>query len=103
MAACPAQPQLNPGVAHRRHSSQPSLVGVSVRTRSSWVQRVGMTVLICVRPLEIIAVPLLRLGGADPGVAESAAMFHGSATRLALLGGEELVKKLNGDRAFTDC
>jgi len=38
----------------------------------------------------------------DPGLAESAGMFLGSAARLALLGGEELMKELNGDGAFTD-
>jgi hypothetical protein len=29
-------------------------------------------------------------------------MFLGSAAGLALLSGEELMKELNGDRAFTD-
>ena len=45
---------------------------------------------------------LRRLGGDDPGLAESAGMFLGSAARLALLSGEELMKELNGDGAFTD-
>jgi hypothetical protein len=35
-------------------------------------------------------------------LAESAGMFLGSAARLALLSGEELMKELNGDGAFTD-
>ncbi len=38
----------------------------------------------------------------DPSLAESAGMFLGSTVRLALLGGEELMKELNGDGAFTD-
>lgn len=45
---------------------------------------------------------LRRLGGDDPGLAGSAAVFLGSATRPALLCGEELVKELNGDGAFAD-
>ena len=37
-----------------------------------------------------------------PVVAMTAAIFLGSATRRALLGGEVLMKELNGDGAFTD-
>lgn len=33
---------------------------------------------------------------------ESAGMFLGTAARLTLLSGEELMKELNGDGAFTD-
>jgi hypothetical protein len=45
---------------------------------------------------------LRRLRGDDPGLAESAGMFLGSAARLPVLSGEELMKELNGDGAFTD-
>jgi hypothetical protein len=42
------------------------------------------------------------VGEDDPGLAESAGMFLGSAARPALLSREELMKELNDDGAFTD-
>jgi hypothetical protein len=45
---------------------------------------------------------LWRLGEDDPGRANSTAMFLVSAARLALFSGEELMKELNGNGAFTD-
>jgi hypothetical protein len=45
---------------------------------------------------------LWRLGEDDPSLTESTAMFLVSAARLALFCGEELMKELNGNGAFTD-
>jgi len=61
-----------------------------------------MSVLLCVRSLAgDHRGALRRLGWDDPNLAERVAMFVGSAARLALLGGKELMKELNGDGAFT--
>ena len=47
-------------------------------------------------------VALRSLRADTPALAWSAGMFVGSAARLALLSGEELMKELDGDGAFTD-